>query len=96
MGIKDKKEIKDLLNLLDKIIEYNFNKNNIERYELTKEIKINIKKNKSLTKLSTQSYFISLLDIIFEYYTENRDSFSENLYNNLLSCIENSVSSNEI
>ncbi len=93
---KDKKEIKDLVNLLDKIIEYNFNKNNIERYELTKEIKINIKKNKSLTKLSTQSYFISLLDIIFEYYTENRDSFSENLYNNLLSCIENSVSSNEI
>ena len=90
------KEIKELSILLDKIYDFNLDKNNLEKCDLIKDIKLNLKKNKNFLSISKQPYFINLLDLVYEYYTQNRDNFSENLYNNLLSVMETSVSSNEI
>jgi hypothetical protein len=90
---ENKKKMKELLNLLNEIYNYNLEKGNENTCKDIKNIKTNI--NVKFMDLCKYNYFNDILNIVFIYYDEKRDVKSENIYNNLLQLLEASTSSND-
>ena len=91
----NKKKIVKLYKLLKTIYNYNINKKNNEIIEKNiLEIQKSMKTQKYIyIHIYREKYFNELLNIIYNYYNDTRDSETEFIYNDLLSLLENSISS---
>ena len=95
---RNKKNILKLYKLLKTIYDKNEKDNKNEKYEILKknilEIQENMKSQQFIyINIYQQKYFNELLNIIYNYYNDVRDSETEIIYNDLLSLLETSLSS---